>query len=67
VKVDPFMPAVLGSKTIGNFTTQAFPGAGAYLFGAFVVGVLGLAAFHLIAGRRQATRVYTAGVASANA
>jgi hypothetical protein len=66
VKVDPFMPAVLGTKTIGNFTTTASPGAGAYLFGAFVVGVLGLALFHLIAGRRQATRAYGA-VAKATA
>jgi len=56
VKVEPFMPAVLGTKEIGNFTTHAYPGAGAYLFGTFVLGVAGLALFHLIVGRLHARR-----------
>jgi len=56
VKVPPFMPAVFGTKQIGNFTTTAHPGAGTYLFGAFVLGVLGVALFHLIQGRRQSKK-----------
>jgi hypothetical protein len=56
VKVPAFMPAVLGSKQIGNFTTHAEPGTGTYLFTAFAVGVMALALFHLIEGRRRAVR-----------
>ena len=56
VKVAPFMPPVLGSKQIGNFTSHAEPGWGTYAFAAFAVGVLGVALYHLIAGRRAAVR-----------
>lgn len=56
VKVAPFMPAVLGTKQVGNFTTTALPGVGTYLFTGFVVGVIALALFHLIAGRLRAKR-----------
>lgn len=56
VKVTPFMPAVLGTKQIGNFSTRAAPGLGTYLFSAFVLGVLALAMFHLIEGRLRARK-----------
>jgi copper chaperone NosL len=56
VKVAPFMPAVLGTKQVGNFTTHAAPAVGTYLFSVFVLGVLGLAATHLVQGRRKALR-----------
>lgn len=56
VKVEPFMPALLGTKQIGNFTTHAWPGPGTYVLGAFVLGVVALALIHLIEGRRRANR-----------
>jgi hypothetical protein len=39
VTVDPFMPAVLGSKQVANFTTHSFPQLGSYLVGVFLIGV----------------------------
>lgn len=56
VRIKPFMPVVLGHKTVANFETFSYPQAGSYYLGAFVVGVLGLLAWHLIAGRRAAAR-----------
>ncbi len=56
VKVAPFMPALLGSKVIANFTTHSLPQAGSFLMGAFVFLVLGSLLWHLIAGRRRAVR-----------
>lgn len=56
IKVQPFMPVVWGSKTIGNFTTFARPGVGTYLLGAFALGVFLVTLGHLIAGRRKAKR-----------
>jgi hypothetical protein len=69
VKVEPFMPAVFGTKQIGNFTTHAYPGTGAYLFGAFVIGVAALALAHLVKGRldaKQAARLGRPSVAPAS-
>jgi hypothetical protein len=40
VKVEGFMPAVLGGKQIANFMTYSYPQTGAYLAGTFVVGVV---------------------------
>jgi hypothetical protein len=38
--VEPFTPALLGSKQIANFTTYSYPQAGTYWMGAFGVGLL---------------------------
>ena len=54
VKVPPFMPAVLGSKQIANFTTHSLPQWGSLLLGTFAVGVAVLLLFHLYIGRKQA-------------
>ncbi len=56
VKVPGFMPAVLGSKQVANFTTHSFPSMGSYLLGAFAVGIVVVLLVHLISGRRAATR-----------
>lgn len=56
VKVKPFMPVVLGTKQIANFTTHSFPQSGSVLLGVFVLGVVGVLVWHLIAGRRAAVR-----------
>ncbi len=56
IKLEPFTPAIFGTKHIANFTTQSYPQAGSYLVGIYFVGVMGVLAWHLIAGRMRATR-----------
>jgi hypothetical protein len=54
IKLDPFTPAIFGTKQIANFSTRSFPQLGAIYIGIFFVGVLGLVLWHLIAGRKHA-------------
>lgn len=54
--VDPFMPVIVGKKQVANFLTEAWPQLGAYLAGVFILGVMGLTLWHLIAGRRRAKK-----------
>ncbi len=54
VKVPGFMPAVLGSKKIANFTTHSWPQGGSILLGIFVTGILVVLLWHLVSGRRAA-------------
>jgi copper chaperone NosL len=56
MKVEPFMPVVIGSKKIANFTTHSMPQAGSVFLGIFVLGLFTILAWHLVAGRRAATR-----------
>jgi len=56
MKVEPFMPVIVGKKQVANFLTEAWPHLGAYLIGAFLLGVWGVMLWHLIAGRRAASR-----------
>lgn len=56
VKIQPFMPVVIGTKQIANFTTTSLPMAGSYGIGLFVTGLLAITAWHLLAGRREAKR-----------
>ncbi|MCB9876657.1 MAG: hypothetical protein H6835_03555 [Planctomycetes bacterium] len=60
VHVEPFMPVVLGSKKIANFTTHSMPQLGSVLMGVFTVGVWGITLFYLWRGRRDALRVAAA-------
>lgn len=53
-KVEPFMPVVIGSKQIANFTTHSWPQAGAAMLGVFSLGVFGITLFYLWRGRRDA-------------
>jgi hypothetical protein len=54
VDIDPFMPVVIGSKRIANFTTYSMPHLGSVLVGAFTTGVWAITAIHLWRGRREA-------------
>jgi hypothetical protein len=56
VKVQPFMPAVVGSKQIANFTTHSFPQLGSVLLGVFVLGLFGVLLAQLLIGRSDAVR-----------
>ena len=58
VKVPGFMPAVVGSKQIANFTTHSWPALGSLLLGLFVLGILAILAWHLWLGRRNAVREF---------
>lgn len=53
VKVEPFMPVVVGSKQIANFMTHSMPQVGSLLMGAFTLGVWGITLFYLWRGRRD--------------
>jgi hypothetical protein len=55
-KVEPFTPAILGSKQIANFTTISTPQLGTFLVGAFATVVLGVTVWQLAAGRFAAAR-----------
>jgi hypothetical protein len=61
VKVPPFMPALLGTKQIANFTATSFPQLGSLFLGLFVTGVAGLTVWHLVAGRVRASRAEALG------
>lgn len=65
VKVPGFMPAVLGSKQIANFTTHSYPALGSLLLALFAIGITGVLTWHLVIGRRAAVRSHTPGKARA--
>jgi copper chaperone NosL len=54
MKVDPFTPAILGTKRIANFTTHSLPHLGSALIGIFALGVALVLAHQLITARRPA-------------
>lgn len=64
IKLDPFTPAIFGTKKIANFSTQSFPQLGSIFIGIFFAGIFGLLGWHLITGRRQALREARAASAS---
>lgn len=39
IRMQPFMPVILGSKHIANFVTASYPGCGTLLIGIFAVGL----------------------------
>ena len=60
IRLEPFTPAIFGTKKIANFSTQSYPQLGSAYIGLFFVGLFGVLAWHLIAGRRQVRRAATA-------
>ncbi|HEU4735086.1 MAG TPA: hypothetical protein VFT22_44650 [Kofleriaceae bacterium] len=56
IKLPPFTPAVFGKKQVANFAVESWPQAGTIYVTIFLAGVVGIALWHLIAGRRAATR-----------
>lgn len=59
VKVEPFMPALLGTKQIANFTTHAGPQLGTYMVTLFATTATALMLWHLYVGHRNAKRAKT--------
>jgi hypothetical protein len=54
LKVEPFTPAIFGTKRIANFETTSAPQLGSVLIGVFVAGLVAVTVWHLVAGRRAA-------------
>ena len=55
ITVEPFMPAVMGSKQIANFTTTSLPGTGSLWLGAFAIGLVVIAVWNLRIAMRAPT------------
>jgi copper chaperone NosL len=53
-KVEPFTPAILGTKQIANFTTHSFPQLGSFYLLSFAFGVAAVTIYQLVSGRRAA-------------
>ena len=49
IKLGPFMPAVLGTRQLGNFTVSSYPLGGSACLAVFACGLAGLCA-HYLAG-----------------
>ncbi|MCC6621675.1 MAG: hypothetical protein IT385_10500 [Deltaproteobacteria bacterium] len=54
--IEPFSPAVFGTKQIANFSTSSYPQMGTILITIFITGVAGLTLWHLIKGRIDAVK-----------
>ncbi len=53
-KMEPFTPAILGTKQIANFTTTSLPAGASFCLGIFAIGVIGIAAWEIASGMRAA-------------
>lgn len=56
IRLEPFTPAVIGKKQIANFAVESWPQAGTLWVTVFLAGITAITLWHLIAGRRAATR-----------
>ncbi|MBK9035788.1 MAG: hypothetical protein IPL61_31815 [Myxococcales bacterium] len=65
IKIKPFTPAIFGTKHVANFTTSSYPQSGTILIGVFATGIIGVAAWHLIAGRLASVRASRAAAKAA--
>jgi hypothetical protein len=65
VEVQPFMPAVLGTKQIANFTVHSLPAPGSLFLGTFVLGLAVLLVREALAARAARPRLSTAPTPSA--
>jgi copper chaperone NosL len=63
IRLEPFTPAVIGKKQVANFAVESWPQAGTLWVTVFLAGIAALTLWHLIAGRRAATRVAVTAVA----
>ena len=54
MRVKPFMPVIIGHRTVANFETYSYPQLGSFLLALFAVGVATLTLWHLVVGRKRA-------------
>jgi len=57
IHLPAFTPAIIGRKQVANFGVESWPRAGALYVSIFLGGVVAVALWHLIAGRRAAVRM----------
>lgn len=55
VTIEPFTPAIIGSKQVANFLTHSLPAAGGWMLVAFTAGVWVILLAHLVSGWRRAS------------
>ena len=48
IHMDPFTPAILGTKQIANFTASSYPRGATFLIGGFAIAVMLIAVLHLL-------------------
>ena len=54
--IEPFMPVIIGTKQIANFTTHSGPQLGSLWITLFALGIGFTMVWHLVTGRRDASR-----------
>lgn len=59
-RVEPFMPVVIGTKQIANFTTHSFPQIGTLFIAIYAIGVAAVTIVHLAVGYREHRRLIRA-------
>jgi hypothetical protein len=52
IRLEPFTPAILGTKQIANFATRSHPQGATWLIALFAAVVIGLALWHLVRAAR---------------
>jgi len=52
IRIEGFMPPLLGRQEVGNFTVSSYPAAGTWLIGIFGAIVVGLALWHVVRAAR---------------
>ena len=55
-EVEPFMPPILGTEQIANFTTTSMPASASILIGIFTLGLFAVVAWNLSRSMRPASR-----------
>jgi hypothetical protein len=56
---------MIGKKQVANFAVESWPQAGTFYITVFLAGVVAIALWHLVAGRRAAVRTVDAVAAGA--
>lgn len=54
IRMDTFMPPIIGTKVMGNFTVSSWPQSGTWLMTLFATVVMGLAIWHMLRPRAPA-------------
>ncbi len=61
ITVDPFTPAIFGTKQVANFTTHSYPAGGTFWIGLFAMGLIGVLIWNAtVLWRRESGRVVDA-------
>lgn len=56
VTIEPFMPVVIGTKQVANFTVSSYPRGASVALGIYVAIILVLMTWHLVRGRIESLR-----------